>query len=90
MAVVGRYRFFCTENGAKEMKLIDRFELAEMWGVHPATVTKWRKQGLPFYKLSRLVIRFDEEQVLRWVEQQTRNLTTQEDAIKFYGGRRLS
>lgn len=84
MAVVGLCRFFCTKKGAEKMKLLDRFELADKLNVHPATVTKWRKIGLPYLKPNTNTVRFVESEVWDWIAKRTAELTRAE-RNEFYG-----
>jgi excisionase family DNA binding protein len=41
-------------------------QLSEKYQVHPGTVYNWRKKGMPVIKQGG-VVRFDEEQVDRWL-----------------------
>lgn len=45
--------------------VITKNELATKLGVHINTIDKWRKEGMPAYKLGKPV-RFDYEAVLKW------------------------
>lgn len=47
-------------------------DLQELFGVDRTTIYDWRKSGLPYYKLGGSV-RFKEEEVLQWVENQKVN-----------------
>lgn len=43
-------------------------ELCQWLKISPATVLRWRKEGMPFLKHGKSV-RFDKEQVRKWMEQ---------------------
>lgn len=50
------------------MKLIDIHTLSLMLSVKPKTVYDWVHRGvIPYVKLGKLV-RFDEKEIMRWIE----------------------
>lgn len=51
-----------------ERRLLDANELAQKLGVHPATVFRLRKEGLPYIKVSPKVVRYDLEDVVAWMK----------------------
>lgn len=49
-------------------RLIDKFVLAERWGVSPRTIEKWtQERTIPFVRLSRRCVRYDLDEVARVV-----------------------
>ena len=52
-------------------ELVDKFEVARLLNVHPRTIHQWRKEGLPFIKISPVIVRFDLEKVREWVLKRT-------------------
>ena len=52
------------------MKLITTEEAAAMMRLGPSTLRKWRMEGrhLPIYKMGRKAVRYDEADVLRFIE----------------------
>ena len=44
-------------------------EVAEMLKVHVNTVNNFRKEGMPYKKISHAV-RFDADEVMEWIEKQ--------------------
>ena len=51
-----------------KMELFTKSELAEQLKVHPNTIDRWRKKGLPCIKKGS-VIRFDLNKVTSWLEE---------------------
>lgn len=48
-------------------QLVTTEELAALLQVHPNTLYNWAKEGMPRYKFSRKEIRYNLDDVLRWV-----------------------
>ncbi len=48
-------------------KLLKTQNLVEKYQVSPATIYRWRQQGMPFKQIGRS-IRFDEVEVDEWIE----------------------
>lgn len=46
-------------------------ELAQLLKVHESTVDRWRREGLPYIKVSRKVL-FDEAQVKEWLKEKAK------------------
>lgn len=51
-----------------KMGYIKGKELQEHLKVSSVTIWRWRKEGLPFKKLGPQSIRFDLEEVMKWLE----------------------
>lgn len=47
-------------------------EVCKWLKVSRSTVDRWRKEGLPFTKKTRL-IRFDKEEVVKWLKENNKN-----------------
>lgn len=47
-------------------------EVADLLAVHVETVRRWRREndGPPYHQLTPRTIRYDKEEVLKWVKQQ--------------------
>jgi len=64
------------EEGEEKMKLLTIKEVAQLLGVSPVTVHRYkREKGLPYIKIGN-TLRFDWEDVRRWVEGHKRNTTS--------------
>lgn len=55
-----------------KLQLLTTAELMDLIQVSRGTLTNWRKEGLPFHKVGRLV-RFNQEEVFEWLEGKTGN-----------------
>lgn len=51
-------------------ELIDEKELLDWLKISPSTAWRWRKNGMPHYGGNRQIIRYDKDQVLKWLENQ--------------------
>jgi excisionase family DNA binding protein len=52
-------------------RMISQKELREKIGVHQTTIERWRKDGLPFVRVGKLV-RFKESEVNKWIKDQNK------------------
>lgn len=48
-------------------ELLTTIELAEVLNISRQTIFRWRKEGMPFYKISKSV-RFDLEEIREWLQ----------------------
>ena len=58
--------------------LIDKKTLAVFYGVSTKTIESWQNQGMPHFKFSRKMVRYDFKQVGEWLFN-VKNLTNYED-----------
>lgn len=49
-------------------KLITSEELQKIYSLSRSTIDRWRREGMPFFKVGRNV-RFDEIAVQKWIEE---------------------
>jgi len=54
-----------------EQELLTVEELCRWLKISRSTADRWRKEGMPFIKQSRLV-RFDREEVLKWLKKNSK------------------
>lgn len=52
-------------------KLVNRKEVAEAIGVKPITIGRWEKKGLPFVRIGMGKPRYDLDQVMQWMQENT-------------------
>ncbi|SHF60633.1 transcriptional regulator, AlpA family [Desulforamulus putei DSM 12395] len=52
-------------------ELLTTDEICEWLKVTRRTIERWRKNGLPFFKIGSSV-RFNKEEVLKWIEQNSK------------------
>ena len=48
--------------------MLNKYEVAELLRVHPNTVDKFVKEGMPSYKVGK-IRRYDEQEVLSWFKE---------------------
>jgi excisionase family DNA binding protein len=66
MGIVGR--------GVKMEKLLTTREIANLLSVRPGTIQKWIQAGkIPFYRLGHRSLRFDLEEIGKWLEKKKSN-----------------
>jgi hypothetical protein len=53
-----------------EQKLVKKLRIAKMLDVCPRTVDTYLAKGMPHRKSSARLVRFDEEEVLKWYKEQ--------------------
>lgn len=51
--------------------LLTNKEMAELLNVNVKTLSRYRKDGLPFLQLSDRIIRYDEEKVMEWIRKRS-------------------
>ena len=80
----------------KEIKLLTPKEVAEMLRVSVKTVYSWVNSGrIPYYKLAGSVVRFKEDEILKWIEESrgdvkvkaniSKNINKIFEEIKYHG-----
>ncbi len=47
--------------------MITREELAKEFKVHPNTILKWQKNGMPVYRIGKNV-RYELQEVIEWIK----------------------
>ena len=62
---------------AADIKFLTIEDVSEMLQVKRTTVYNLKKKGLPFIKLGKN-IRFDKEEVVKWVRSNSKNTSTEE------------
>ena len=55
-----------SKNGGVEMYLSKK-QVAEKFGISVSTVNNYMRQGMPFYKVGRKLVRFIFEEVENWI-----------------------
>ena len=50
-----------------EKQLLTTIELSQVLNVSRQSIYKWRKDGMPFYKIGKAV-RFDLEEIKEWLQ----------------------
>lgn len=49
-------------------------QVADCYNVHINTVYKWRTQGLPYYEMGEKTLRYDPEEVAKWIADNKRRV----------------
>jgi excisionase family DNA binding protein len=65
----------CYEPSPGESMLTTK-ELCEKYKISDSTVTRWRREGLPFERLGPRLVRFDEDKVIGWLKQHDKKAET--------------
>jgi excisionase family DNA binding protein len=55
-----------------DIDLMDENELCEWLKISVMTAYRWRKDGMPYIKVGRLV-RYDKEKVMAWLQTKAQN-----------------
>ena len=50
-------------------KLVTTKEMAEILSVHENTLFNWAKEGMPRYKMGSNAVRYDVDEVLKWIRE---------------------
>lgn len=65
----------------KDKKLISTKELSEILGVHIQTIYNWVKEGMPRMKMGYNLVRYDLDEVMKWIENRGNGDESVEDKI---------
>lgn len=57
----------------KEVRYVKAKDICEIYNVTPRTVNNWRKEGLPCRRISQRLIRYDMEEVEKWIKERNEN-----------------
>jgi len=52
-----------------DSNILTRRQLAENLGVHPITIKRWEKEGLPVMSVSTKTKRYNYNDVLQWMDE---------------------
>jgi predicted site-specific integrase-resolvase len=52
-----------------DSNILTRRELADNLGVHPMTIKRWEKEGLPVMTISSKTKRYNYQEVITWMEE---------------------
>ena len=50
-------------------KLVTTKEMVEILSVHENTLFNWAKEGMPRYKMGSNAVRYDVDEVLKWIRE---------------------
>ena len=62
----------------KDKKLISTKELSEILGVHIQTIYNWVKEGMPRMKMGYNLVRYDLDEVMKWIENRIEEVDNKE------------
>ena len=48
-------------------------EVAERFGISVSSVNNYMRQGMPYYKIGRKLVRFNPEDVEKWLKEKANN-----------------
>lgn len=54
-----------------EREIMTTEEVSELFQVQTRTIKNWRDRGMPHFKMSSNIIRYDKEDVIEWAKQHT-------------------
>ena len=52
-----------------EREIMTTEEVSELFQVQTRTIKNWRDRGMPHFKMSSNIIRYDKEDVIEWAKQ---------------------